>query len=132
MHSIREWINNTKIKFVNFLTPVAYTEYVIKMLFILKIKNLFSLLKVDIILHLILLLLSIVKPLVIERSSIVYSLIFSILVLGGFILFRVSIKKNQIKINNIEVTANPLDPIDVEIPSRLKQFINEEEDVNEN
>ena len=132
MHSIREWINNTKIKFVNFLTPVAYTEYVIKMLFILKIKNLFSLLKVDIILHLILLLLSIVKPLVIERSSIVYSLIFSILVLGGFILFRVSIKKNQIKINNIEVTANHLDPIDVEIPSRLKQFINEEEDVNEN
>lgn len=132
MHSIKEWLNNTKIKFVNLLTPVAYTEYVIKMLFILKIKNLFNLLKVDIIIHLILLVLSLVKPIVLERSSIVLSLIFSILTLGSFILFRVSIKKNQIKIKDIEVTAKPLGPIDVEVPNRLQQFLNEEEDIDEN
>lgn len=127
LSGIKEWLNGVKIKFVNFLTPISYTEYVIKMLFILKVKNIFNLLKVDLIIHLIMLLLSIIKPLILRRSSIVFSMILSLIVLGVFALIKSTLKKNQIKVNEIEVEAKPLDPIDVEVPSRLKQFITEEE-----
>lgn len=127
LSSVKEWFNNTKIKFINFLTPVAYTEYVIKMLFILRVKNLFGLLKVNIIIHLVMLVLSIIKPIILSRGSIVLSLIFSTLLLGGFILYRATLRKAKIDIPDVEVVPKPLDPIDVEVPSRLKQFLNEED-----
>ena len=73
------------------------------------------------------LVLSIIKPIILSRGSIVLSLIFSTLLLGGFILYRATLRKAKIDIPDVEVVPKPLDPIDVEVPSRLKQFLNEED-----
>ncbi len=137
MHNIKEWLNSLNVKVAAFLTPVAYTEYVIKMLFILKPKNLLKLFQIDLFLHIVCIILSIfIKPQLISMKSIILSAIISTLVLVSLIYCRMILKKKITKTNE-DVKPNFLQTQfrQIKMPESLEVLLdqyNKKEEENKN
>lgn len=126
MSNMKEWLSKLNIKVASLLTPVAYTEYAIKMLFIIKPKNLLKLFQIDIGLHVICIILSLfIEPYLISLKSIVLSALISTVVLISFILYRISIQKKVIKLaKDNEIKFDEVKFKRIKMPENIEVLLN--------
>lgn len=129
LSTLKNLFKDIKIKFVHFLTPINYTEYIIKMALILHPQRVHLWLICNLILSAILLIVgAIFKSMFISFKGLFIGVLISNIGLGVFYNFRLkTFKKSDLKYVDGDIKMNPINTQFIPPPEGLANLINEEE-----
>lgn len=134
LSNLKEWLSKLNLRITTFLTPVAYTEYAIKMLLILKPKRLLKLFQIDVAIHVICILMSIIfKPHLVSIKTVFLSALISVLLLSLFIIYRTVLQKRVLKLSTQgDITYDEVHLKDIPIPDSLALVLHRYQNKDDN